>query len=219
MDTAGTNVVNKLNEFFGQYRKRVYPRGQIIVYAGEETPYIYYVRTGKVVQYDITYKGEEVIVNIFKEPAFFSMSWALYHIENRYFFKAEQDTEVYIAPQEDVIEFVKTNPDVALDLLARVYKGLDGVLARAVYMMASTAKVRIMYELVLECRRFGTSKPDGRYVLSIGEKELAARAGLARETVSRESRSLKTGGIISISQHKITIHDFNKLQRLLADRT
>jgi len=219
MNQPKPDIKEQLNTFFSQYKKRVYPKGQIMVFAGDTSSSIYYIKSGKVSQYDITYRGDEVIVNILGPSAFFSMSWALSEVQNRYFYKAELETEVHIAPKEDVVAFIKKNPEITFDLLSRIYRGLDGVMARAVYLMSGTAKERVIHELILESKRFGESQSDGIYDLAIGEKELAARAGLARETVSREVKSLKDDRIISIGQHSITINDLKSLESMLSTKS
>lgn len=77
------------------------------------------------------------------------------------------------------------------DLLSRVYRGVDGLLGRLTHLMASSARTRLVYELVVEGERFGTEREDGAITLDINEKDLGARAGLSRETVSREAHKLK----------------------------
>jgi hypothetical protein len=43
---------------------------------------------------------------------------------------------------------------------------------------------RVVYELIVECERFGNKQVNGSYNLFMHEDELARRAGLSRETVS-----------------------------------
>jgi len=111
--------------------------------------------SGKVTQYDISYRGDEIVINIFKAPAFFPMAWAINKTENKYFFKVEDKSIIRVAPPEEVVFFLKQNPEVMFNLLSRVYRGIEGILARTVHLMAGSARSRLMYELLIECRRFG----------------------------------------------------------------
>jgi CRP-like cAMP-binding protein len=52
-------------------------------------------------------------------------------------------------------------------------------------------------------------------MLHIMEREIGARAGLTRETVSRELRKLKDEALISVSKQGIVLHDSVKLQHKL----
>lgn len=208
-------VAAKVRDEFTKYPQRKYPKGQILVFADEDPEHVFYLVSGKVRQYDVSYRGDEVIVNIFKPPAFFPMSWAINNTPNRYFYKTEEPTTVHIVPAETTVAFIRENPDVLFDLLSRVYSGMDGLLSRVVHLMAGTAKSRLIYELIIECRRFGKKQDGGRYLLTANQIDIAARSGLSRETVSREMQSLKDGGIVQVEHNGIIIRDLDQLEQQL----
>jgi CRP-like cAMP-binding protein len=208
-------VGDKIQEFFSQYKLRKYPKGQILILNGNPTNHIYNLKSGVVKQYDISYRGDEVILNMFKEPAFFPMSLAINGGESSYTYEAKTDLEVRQAPVEDVIAFVKANPDVLYDLLSRVYSGVEGLLGRMAHLMASSAKGRLMFELLIESRRFGEATSGGGCILKTSEKELGSRAGLSRETVSREINKLAKDGLLSIDKHQIIIKDLQLFETRL----
>jgi CRP-like cAMP-binding protein len=191
-------ISQKIDKYFSKYPRRSYRKGQILVFADESPEHIFYIVKGSVCSYDISYRGDEVIVNIFKPPAFFPMSWAINRTPNRYYYKTETEAELHIVPINDALNFIKDNPDVMLDLLSRVYKGMDGLLGRIVHLMSSPAKSRLLYELIIECRRFGQKNKDGSYSLSTNEVDLAARTGLSRETISREMHRIEEEGLVTV---------------------
>jgi len=205
----------KIDKFFSQYRPRAYPKGQILILNHDENDKVYYLVEGKVKQYDVNYRGEEIILNIFKPPAFFPMSQAINKGDNPYIYEAESEIEVRQAPAKETVQFIKDNPDVMFDLLTRVYRGVDGILGRVVQLSASNAHSRLLYELSIEARRFGAVRPDGSYLLSLHEKDLAARASLSRETVSREVSKLKRKSLIDVTADGVVIFDIDKLERVL----
>jgi CRP/FNR family transcriptional regulator len=208
------NVSAKLEAFFANYRTRKYAKGKILILNGDTTDYIYHMVNGKVKQYDVTYRGDEIIINVFKPPAFFPMSLAVNKVANSYIYEADTDIEVQQAPADEVVDFIKANPDVMFDLLSRVYRGVDGLLGRMSHLMASSAKARLMYELIVECRRFGDGQLED-YKLSINEVELAARAGLSRETISREMQALVKDDLVEILNHAIIVKDVKALEKKL----
>lgn len=210
-------IYQKIHEFFSKYPRRSYPKGQIIVFADESPEHIFYIESGKVRKYGISYRGDEVIVNIFKNPAFFPMSWAINHSPNHYFYKTEEPSELHLVPVADALQFIQDNPDVMLDLLSRIYRGMDGLLGRIVHLMSGSAKSRLMYDLLIEARRFGKEQADGSLVLSVNETDLAARSGLTRETVSREMQKLKESGLVSVTNKGITVTDMSKLEKGLGE--
>lgn len=209
------DVSEKIETYFAQYRLRHYEKGQILILNGDDTNYIYYLVSGKVKVYDVTYRGDEIILNVFKTPAFFPISLALNKKSNPYIYEAETAIEVRQAPAGEVLEFLNKNPDVVLDLLGRLYTGMDGLLGRMVALMSGSAKSRLMYELILEARRFGKLREDSSYILDINEKDLGARAGLSRETVSREIGKLKDSGFISLEAKQIVITNISVLEEKL----
>ena len=215
MCTMDALVSNKIEKFFAGYRIRKYAKGQVLILNGDGAEYVFNLVVGRVKQYDVTYRGDEVILNTFKPPAFFPMSLAINKTDNPYIYEAEVDVQVRQAPSEDVIAFLKSNPDVLFDLLSRVYMGVDGLIGRMAHLMASSAKGRLMFELLIEYRRFGKPQPDGSCLLEINEKELGAKAGLSRETVSRELHKLIRDGLVAAKPGKITVKNLDEFEKSL----
>lgn len=208
-------VADKLSSFFSSYPAKTYQKGEMLILSGYNPKSIYYLEKGQVRQYDISYDGNEVVVNVFKPISFFPMSWAIAKISNRYFFEAASKVEVKEAPSADVLAFIKDNPDVMLDLLARLYSGVDGMQRRMAHLMGGNAKSRLIFELLTECRRFGVASSDGGCLIRVNEKEIGTRAGLARETVSREVHKLEILNVISVTQDGIIINSAEELEKLL----
>lgn len=208
-------ILHKIDNFFSQYRLRQYAKGQVLILNGDGTDYVYNLVQGKVKEYDVTYRGEEIILNVFKPPAFFPMSLAINKVMNPYIYEAETDIKVRQAPADEAVKFLKDNPDVIYDLLSRVYRGMDGVFGRIVHLMSSSARSRLIYELLLEARRFGKAQQDGTCILSINEKDLGSRAGLSRETVSREISKLKAEELIDLQKKRIRLNNVATLEKKL----
>lgn len=206
-------VNDKIDNAFSKYPKRSYPKGQILIFADEQPEHIFYITKGRVRKYDVSYRGDEVIVNIFKPPAFFPMSEAINHTPNKYFYKTEIASELHIVPSKDALQFLKDNPDVMLDLLSRIYRGMDGLLGRVVHLMSGSAKSRLLYELMIESERFGKKNDDGTYTLDITEVDLAARSGMSRETISREMKQMKEDGLVSMTSKGIMVNDLEKIRK------
>jgi CRP/FNR family cyclic AMP-dependent transcriptional regulator len=203
-------IAKKITGFFSAYPARHYPKGQILIHAHDNPTHVFQLLEGRVKQYDISHRGDEVLLNIFKPPAFFPMSYAINKTPNVYFYEAETDIDAHLAPTDDVVGFLKANADVLYDLLGRVYRGTDGLIGRLAHLMAGSARSRLLYELLIECRRFGSPSEQG-IAIALTESDLGAHAGLARETVSRELRKLKDEGLIAITKNHITVSDIDRL--------
>lgn len=210
-----TVIEAKVHAAFSTYPKREYPKGQILVFADESPDNIFYIVGGKVRKYDVSYRGDEVVINIFKQHSFFPMSWALNQTQNKYFYKTETPVVLHVVPADKALAFLQENPDVMLDLLSRVYRGLEGMYGRLVHLMSGTAKSRLLYELIIDCQRFGKQQKGDSYLLSSSELDLAARSGLSRETVSREMRKLKDNSWVKMTKAGILVKDLNVLEQAL----
>jgi len=209
------SITEKVTTFFEQYPTQIYAKHELLIRAEEPINSVYYMLEGRVSQYDITPNGNEVVVNVFKTGAFFPMSSAINDIENHYFFEASLRTQVRVAPKAEVIRFLHDNPDVLFDLLARVYRGVDGVLRRMAHLMGGDAKSRLTFELLNAAYRFGEQQPDGSIHVRLAESDLAKHSGLARETVSRLLQDLKTAQLIETNYRGISIKSVAKLEAWL----
>lgn len=207
--------MDKIGKFFGQYRVRHYSKGQVLILNGDMTEYVYHLVVGRVKQYDVTYRGDEIILNIFKPPSFFPMSLAINQAPSPYIFEAETDVEIRQAPATEAVAFIKSNPDVMFDLLSRLYRGTDGMLARMTHLMSRSAKARLMFELLQACQRHGEATKDGGCTIALSESDLAARAGLSRETISREMHKLQDQKLLKLASGKITLHNLKTFEAKL----
>jgi len=210
-------ILSNIDAFFSRYRTKRIKKGQIIIYAGDAPSGVYHIKSGKVRQYDINYRGDEIVVNVFKSPAFFPMSWAINKGENRYFFEAMTDVELQLAPADEVVDFLKAKPDVMYDLLSRLYSGVDGLQRRMAHLMGGSARSRILFELIIECSRFGTLQGDGSYLLLINEGELAKSSGLSRETANRELGKLKSHNLVAHQGKALVVKGMKELQEALGN--
>jgi CRP/FNR family transcriptional regulator, cyclic AMP receptor protein len=211
-------VKQKIDDFFKNYPERVYKNGSMLIFAGEPPSGIFYIIEGQVRQYDITVGGDEVIVNVFKPPAFFPMSYAVNHTPNEYFFSAATNVKVRVAPAEDTLQFVNNNAAVMFNLLSRILRGSEGLLRRQALLMGGTAVSRLLFEIYLSCQRYGQKRKNGSCFIELKETELAARAGLTRETVNRQIKKLKEQSLIQVKSNGLIITNVDALTGMIGER-
>jgi CRP/FNR family transcriptional regulator, cyclic AMP receptor protein len=209
------DIRKKVVGFFGAYPLRSFAQRQIMIRADETPNSVFYIVEGRVSQYDVTATGNEVVVNVFKPGSFFPMSSAINGTPNPYLFEASDAVKVRQAPAADAVAFLRANPDVMFDLLARVYKGTDGVLRRMAHLMGGDAQSRLTFELLNAAARFGQSHADGSTQITLTERDLAKHSGLARETVNRCMQNLKAAGLLDITRDGIIIKDLSQLDATL----
>lgn len=204
-----------VDEFFASSPVRHYKKGHIVVVAGEPAEHVYYLVSGRVKVYDVTYRGDEIVVVSMRGPSLFPLSSVMNKTAPRYMFEADSDIALKQAPIDEMSVFLNDHPEVVSDLFSSLYRQMEGMLKKMVYSITSSAKMRLVYTLVMECHLFGVQQPDGSWRLEETEKDLAAKAGLSRETVSRESRSLKKPHLLEIHHSYISIPDLQQLEHYL----
>ncbi len=209
-------IEEKVLVFFQQHKKQKYKKGELLIRADDQPQGIFYLKSGTVKVYAISKKGDELVVNLFKPKAFFPMSWAISNTTNTHFYEAVTDLEVLRCPKQEVVEFVKSNPDVLYDLLSRVYLGIEGLLNRITYLMAGSANTRLVSEITTLAKRFGITTADG-IEIHVSEKDIASQTGMTRETISRELKILKSKNLVNVERNKIVILDAEKFQNELAE--
>ncbi len=213
-DVMNQQIIDKLTKHFSKYELKKYPKGKLITLANQEPAGISLLVSGLVEQYDITPEGNKLTVNVYKPPAFFPMSWAINKTPNAYFFSALTDVELKQANADETVAFLKANPDVMFDLLSRVYRGTDALLRRLMLAASGIAASRLIFELLIEAYRFGIESNDGTVLVKVKQSVLAARSGLARETVSRELYKLEQENLITRNKQEITINIKSLEQKL-----
>ncbi|EKD91081.1 MAG: nitrogen-responsive regulatory protein [uncultured bacterium] len=210
------DIKQKLENFFKQYKNQKYRKGEILVRADDNPSGVFYLINGVVRRYSISPAGEELTLNIYRPVSFFPMDWAINQTSSTHYYEAMTTAEVYRAPRDEVLKFISDKPDILLDLLSRIYHGLDGFMMRMEYLMAGNAQARLITEVLIYARRFG--KPNGKAILidlKLTEKDLASQSGIARETVSRELQKLKGKNLISFKSNQLIVKDIKRLEQEL----
>jgi CRP/FNR family transcriptional regulator len=199
-----TDTAGKITGFFSLGRTLIYKKGETILDPQTVLDGAFFIVSGSVKMTAISENGDESVINIFRPGAFFPMSWILNDTTNRFFYQAEDNLEIKKVSKEDLLNFLNSNPDVVMDLVKRIYRGLDGYFLKMEQLMSGTAFTRLLSEIWIVSRRNG-SKTDPHPMFSISEKDLAAQTGLTRETVSREFQKMIQQGLISYDKNRLKI--------------
>ena len=206
-------VNRKIEEFFDRYPDHTVTSGTVLIFADEDPNGVIKIDNGRVIEYDISDEGTRIVLNVFKAPAFLPMSWVVAHEPNIYFYEAHGVCTYRKAPSAEVLDFLKREPDVLLDLLSRLYRGVSGLQRRMIYMASNNAKKRLAYELLITAQRFCERQDNGAYEIPLSELDLAANSGLTRETVNREIAKLKQQNIVIVQNKKIYVVSLAELER------
>lgn len=210
------SIKKKLESFFSHHEYKHYKKGEIVIDADSFPSGIFYLSKGTVKQYSLSSDGVEQILTIYKPSSFFPMMWAVNDTKVCHYFEALSEVEIWKAPKDVVITFIKNEPEILYDLLSRLYRGMDGLLSRIEYFMTGSAYHKVIFTILNTAYRFGEKiDTSNSVILYTTHKEIAAFSGLTKETISRESRKLQKRGLIENKNHQIRIKNMLELEEEL----
>jgi CRP/FNR family transcriptional regulator len=209
-------VKEKLDIFFGKYKSSYFSKGEPLIEADQDPGGVYYLTEGVVKEYSVNAEGVEVVLNLFKPDAFFPMPWVLNKKTIPHYFEGMADGKYFKAPADEFLNFLKNEPEILLDLLRRIYRGMEGMWQRLEYSMSGSAYGKFITELLIFAKRFGKNE-NGKVTIDfkIFEKDLASHSGIARETVSRLISKLKENNLITFENNTLVINNLENLENEL----
>lgn len=211
------SIAEQVQSFFAQFPAQSFPPKHILLAANSEPAGVYFVESGHLKQYALTIQGQELVVNIYKPGTFFPMMWAVANIPNSYFFETVDAVVVRRAPVADCLTFLSSHPDVTVDLLKRLYTGIDGLVSQMTHNSYSDSKRKVIAVLVMAAKRFG--EQEGSQITIIQQfthKEIGALSATSRETVTRVLQEIEAEKLIRIQKRKIIVLDIQRLEDALA---
>jgi len=211
-------ALQKIEEFFKQFKYQKYTKGEIIIRADDDPPGVFYIKKGIVIEYLITSKGNEAIVDAYIENYIFPISWAVNNTSNLHYFEAIIETEVWRAPKDKFIEYIHNDQAVLKSLLEYLCEATDSLRKRLAYGMAGDAYARVVEEVVAVAKAIGIKDDKtGSYTINkLVERYTAARTGLTQETVSREMKKLKEMNLVTFHRNSLVVHDLKLLEKELS---
>ncbi len=201
-------------EFWRRYPLEKHESGASLVSVGDIPKYILYIESGRIKVVDYAANGTEVVLNVFASPAFVSLSWLFDPLPNRFYFIAAEEVRIRRVPQTDVAAFLDSHPELALIILKRLARGLDGIMSRLSLHLTARSSRRLALEILIEAKRFGKTTKDGT-VIKVSVSELAARSGLARETASRQLGQLTARQLVAKNKSLLTIASLDELEKFV----
>jgi len=229
MDAVGTIDYANFLSRLGQYEKkqllemgisRHYMKDEIICSLGRANEDIYLLITGRVKLYEITPEGKEMILwfcvpgELFGVPDVVTAN----QISGRQInVQSCGYAELCCINYQDFLQFVKTNPNVALPLIQLLSFRLREVAEVLSDITCSDVTSRVIKLLLRLGGRYGKQVKDGIFLeLPITHQEMADMIGASRQTVTSVLGDLKRQGVIQMEQRMIFMRDGEWLQKFLA---
>lgn len=203
----------KIERFFTDYTKLLYKRGEVILRAEDPPAGVYFLKSGFVRQYLISPSGETLILHVYRPGSFFPLMWAINNIPNNFYFEAVTAVEVYRAPQNQVVTFLKKHPDILFETTQRLIGGLHGLVSRVGYLVLDNAYIKTVLLILYFAKNFAEPSEVGVSLrVPLVHREIAAWIGTTRETASLQMEALKRKGLIKARGRKLIVPNLHLLE-------
>lgn len=203
----------KLNNFFSGSKKISFKKGETILRPDDEPHGVFYLKEGYTRLYSISKNAQELTLIIYKPGEFFPLVWAINNTHNAYYLEALTNVEIYRAPRNEFIKFIKSNNELMYEINVRILQRLEGALRRMEYAMFGNARSKVASIILICAERFGDKNKNQVLIkVPLTHQDIAKLIGMARETVSIEMKKLQQMGLIDYKGKHLVVKDYSKLK-------
>lgn len=206
-------IYEKLNKFFSGFKKLSFKKGELILRADDKPPGIFYLKRGYTRLYSLSKDAQELTLIIFKAGNIFPLMWAINDTSNTYYLEAITTVELYQAPREEFLRFIKNDNEVLFEITRRILMRFGGILNRMEYAIFGRARSKVASIILICAERFGIKAKQGIIIqVPLTHQDIANLIGVARETVSIEMEKLQKKGLIYHQRKYLVIKNIQKLK-------
>jgi CRP-like cAMP-binding protein len=210
---ADSYLIEQFEKFFKNFKLYEYKKRSLILKSNDISSSVFYIKSGYIRVFRISENGEELTLAILKSHDFFPLTYGIGNSHQSYYLEAITPLELWKAPQELFIDFVKKDPELFYELTQRLLIRFDGVLARIESMAFSNAYTKVA-TILLMCAK-GLGESFGEQIIlrvPLTHKDIATMIGITRETTSLEMKKIERKGLVKRQGKYLVIADYGKLQ-------
>jgi CRP/FNR family transcriptional regulator len=194
-----TSIPLQLQPLIKQAQLRHYPRGQIILYEGENPADAFIVKSGAVKIYDIDEDGNEKIIHIIKSPGIFPVIFMFGTSgQTSTFYTTVADSEIYILPRSTFEDQLLKNPALVLYCMKWFANEVQEIMRRMSSLEKTSTRTKLFATLSYLARNHA-SEPNGGWQqvsFPISHQLLADMIGVTRESTTMVMKGLHNEKIV-----------------------
>ncbi|WP_211999630.1 Crp/Fnr family transcriptional regulator [Chitinophaga sp. HK235] len=187
---------------------------RIIYSEGKTAASIFYILKGKVKTSKWNEEGKELITGLYHEGDFIGFNALLDSGRYRETAEVIEDAELIIISRTDLEYHFEYNSSFLrkfLDILAANIAEKQEQMLRMAY---SPLRKKVAEALLITYKKYNPSNK-GEFSMNISRCNLAALAGVAKESLIRTLGDLRDENVVQIKDGKIIITDIRKLEHLI----
>lgn len=198
----------KLVDFFSQYRVDKYKKRQLVLSSGEKVNYIGFLKSGFVRVYSVNNKGEEATFQMFKPMLFFTSMLAISKIRNSYSFEALTPVEMWKAPVEETMGFLRANREIGEEIMKDSFENYLTMAKQLSCGLSGNAYSKVA-GVILSLNKILKNE---KTTFAITHRLIASMTGMTRETVTLQMLKMEKEKLIDNKNKKVVILNMEKLR-------
>jgi CRP/FNR family transcriptional regulator len=197
--------------------QRLFKKGEILVYQGDEPEALYGIISGFVKAHDVSKDGIEQFIWLAKHRDVIPLEW-LFALTKKspFFYTAFTDVTAYMIDKQQFLDVIKDKSDALLVIAEAISTKYSHIAQHLNAAQKPRAREKLMHLLNFIAMRFTQADPDGmeRVEVPFTHQDIASLLGLTRETTTLALHRLKDEGYVSYDKNRFYI-DRKKLSQAL----
>jgi CRP-like cAMP-binding protein/CheY-like chemotaxis protein len=208
--TAGKDYLEELKEgrSINHYKKK-----QLIYSEGNHPSRLFYIQKGKVKTYRRNEDGKELIVGLYNEGDFLGYMPLLEGRTYKETAEALDETELAIIPRAEFEELLGSNPSVMRKFIGILARNIDEKEEQLLAIAYNSLRKKVADTLVTLYRKYNPGREDS-FTIDLSRENLAAIAGVAKESLIRMLSELKDERLIGLDGSRIRILNYSGLENM-----
>jgi CRP-like cAMP-binding protein len=212
--------LKELELFCRQFKQRFYKKGQILLDEGDDSEDIFCLLKGNIREFYLLESGNELTVYILSPISYFPISLILGVKLNAFCYEAMTNCFVTKISRAKLIDFVKDKPVLMNKLMKKLISEYAENLDRLGELVFGNAHQKVISVLLYLAKHFGEKSRKIIVVpIKFTHQDIAALAGVTRETASIVMGDLKHKKVVYYYNGIVTISSLNKLEKELSQET
>lgn len=192
--SAGKDYLDELKE--GRSVNR-YKKKQVVYTEGNHPSRLYYVQKGKVKTFKRNEDGKELIVGLYNEGDFLGYIPLMEGRTYRETAEALEDAELAIIPRSEFETLLGSNPAVMRKFIGILARNIDEKEEQLLAIAYNSLRKKVADTLVTLYRKYNAAG-DAGFRIDLSRENLAAIAGVAKESLIRMLSELKEEQLIQL---------------------
>ena len=186
-----------------------------LFHKGDAGSELYIVVDGKLKALTTSLEGDDVVFNIHGPGDLVGEIGMLAGLPRTATVSALEPCELLAVSRRDLLGFLRTHPDVAVEMLAFVSRRLARLSELVEDTLFLNLPLRLAKKLVELSASYGEETPAGvRLELKLSQTELGDLVGATRESINKQLRSWTSEGLLSFDAGHLVIHRPDDLEDL-----